>query len=147
VSTLGWNDVMAPKMAERDQKKLQQAVAAIPVLERRAAWEAAIGGGYGEEQLENSRRKIGLAVDRIEATLGETDWLLGNDYSIIDIDAFTLVRTLPQLLPDQVNGDRTPRIMSWLERIEARPAVQETLAMRRVEEDLYAPGPEHSRWG
>lgn len=147
VSTLGWHEVMAPKMKQRDQGKLGAAVESIPIAERKAAWQAAVSDSQNEEQLENSRRKIGLAVDRIEETLSDSDWLMGNDYSIIDIDAFSLACTLPRLVPDMVNKDKTPRIMDWLERINNRPAVKETVAMRRVEEDLYAPGPEHSRWG
>jgi GST-like protein len=147
VSTLGWHQVMAPKMAERDQGRLQKQVASIPVPERRAAWEAAVSGGYGEEQLDNSRRKIALAVKRIEETLAASDWLLGNAYSIVDIDAFSLACTLPGLLPDMVNAKDTPSITAWLHRINERPAVKETLAMGRIGEDVYAPGPEHSRWG
>lgn len=146
VSTLGWHQVTAPKMAGR-RDKMKKAVAGIPVPERKAAWEAAVSGGYGEEQLENSRRKIGLAVKRIEETLTNSDWLLGNAYSIVDIDAFSLVCTLPRLLPDMVNATDTPRIMAWLQRINERPAVKETLAMSKAGEDVYAPGPEHSRWG
>ncbi|MEJ2761574.1 MAG: glutathione S-transferase family protein [Gammaproteobacteria bacterium] len=147
VSTLGWHQVMAPKMAGQDQDKLRKKVAAIPVPERKAAWEAAVSGGYGEEQLENSRRKIGLAVKRIEETLAGSAWLMGNAYTIVDIDAFSLLCTLPRLLPDTVNAGDTPGIMAWLQRINERPAVQETLAMRKTGENAYAPGPEHSRWG
>ncbi|MEX2524785.1 MAG: glutathione S-transferase family protein [Gammaproteobacteria bacterium] len=147
VSTLGWHVVMAPKMKQRDQGELGAAVENIPIAERKAAWQAAVSDSQNEEQLENSRRKIGLAINRIEETLSDSDWLMGNDYSIIDIDAFSLVCTLPRLVPDMVNKDKTPRIMDWLDRINNRPAVKETFAMRRVEEDLYAPGPEHSRWG
>jgi glutathione S-transferase len=147
VSTLGWHQVMPPIMQQRDQDRLQAAVADIPVAERRAAWSAALEYAYPEEQLENSRRKIGLAVQRMEETLAGTGWLLGDAYSIIDIDAFALMRTLPQLTPELVNDKDTPRCMDWLGRISERPAVQQALAMGRSEEPLYAPGPEHSRWG
>lgn len=147
VSTLGWYEVMAPKMKQRDQDKLKAAVESIPVAERKAAWQAAMSDSRNEDQLENSRRKIGLAVNRIEETLSNSDWLQGDAYSIIDIDAFSLVRTLPQLVPDMVNPDSTPGILDWLDRINERPAVKDTFAMRREEEELYAPGPEHSRWG
>lgn len=147
VSTLGWHQVMPTVMKQRDQKKLRAAVADIPVVERRAAWSAALVYAYPEEQLENSRRKIGLAVKRMEETLAGSEWLLGDTYSIIDIDAFALMRTLPQLTPDLVNDKDTPRCMDWLGRISERPAVKKALAMGRAEQPLYAPGPEHSRWG
>ena len=65
VSTLGWQQVMPRVMQQRDQAALRAAVEQIPVPERRAAWLAALEYAYPEEQLENSRRKIGLAVQRI----------------------------------------------------------------------------------
>ena len=147
VSTLGWHQVMAPVIEQLDQKKLKDAIKSIPVKERQAAWSAAIDFSYTEDQLENSRRKINLAIQRIEDTLKKSEWLLGSNYSIIDIDAFALARTLPQLVPDIVNQKDTPATMAWLQRIHERPAVKAVLSMRKSDVDLYAPGPEHSRWG
>jgi GST-like protein len=149
VATLGWHKVMAPLMRKRDQDQLRQTVDWIAIEERQAAWRVAIDDAYSDDQLANSQRKIELAVKRIEATLAESPWLLGADYSIADIDAFALTQTLPRLLPEVVNRDNTPRTIDWLDRISARPAVRETLAMARSSEgpDAYAPGPEHSRWG
>jgi glutathione S-transferase len=149
VATLGWHATMAPLMKQRDPKKLEKAVAKIPIKERQAAWTAATGDAYTPEQLADSRRKIELAVKRIETTLADSPWLMGEDYSIIDINAFALSSSLPRLVPELVNAGTTPRVMKWLERIAARPAVGEALAMRTMTEpqDVYAPGPEHSRWG
>lgn len=149
VATLGWHKVMAPLMRERDQDRLRRAVDWIAIEERQAAWRAAIDDNYSEEQLANSQRKIELAVKRIEETLAVSPWLLGAEYSIADIDAFAMTHTLPRLLPGVVNKSATPHTMAWLERISARPAVRETLAMARftAAADAYAPGPEHSRWG
>jgi glutathione S-transferase len=149
IATLGWHATMAPLMKERDQKKLQKAVAKIPIKERQAAWAAAIANGYSPEQLADSRRKIELAAKRMEDALANSPWLMGDDYSIIDINAYSLSATLPRLLPDVVNGKATPRLLNWLERVGGRPAVREVMAMRKMSEpqDVYAPGPEHSRWG
>lgn len=149
VSTLGWHEAMVPIMKKRDQKELGQAVDRIPIWERKTAWMTAMGDSYPREQLDNSRRKIELAVKRIEETLGKSMYLLGPDYSIADIGAFALSCTLPRLLPSVVNTKNTPKMMEWLERISARPAVKKALAMRGKagDQDVYAPGPEHSRWG
>ena len=142
VSTLGWHMVMAPLVPQRD-------VQDIPVPERRAAWQSAFTGGGGEEQLSDSRRKVELALDRIENMLAASGWLMGTAYSLADIEAFSMAATLTRLLPDLANPQRYPRVADWLGRIEARGAVAEALSMRRSElaPDLYAPGPEHSRWG
>lgn len=147
VSTLGWHQVMKPVMKQRDEKKLKHAIEKIPLKERQAAWSVALDFAYTEDQLENSRRKIGLAIQRIEDILKQSEWLLGSAFSIIDIDAFALARTLPQLVPGIVNDGKTPATMNWLKKIGERPAVKAALALRKSEDDLYAPGPEHSRWG
>ena len=147
VSTLGWHQVMEPVMKQRDVKKLKSAIEGIPLKERQTAWSAALDFAYTEDQLENSRRKIGLAIQRMEDTLKQNEWLMGAAYSIIDIDAFALARTLPQLVPDIVNDSKVPAVMAWLQKIQERPAVQAALALGKADADLYAPGPEHSRWG
>ena len=149
VSTLGWHAVMVEKMKQREQSALRAAVEAIPVPERRAAWLAAISDAYTDEQLADSRRKIDLAVKRMEEILSGSQWLVGKAYSIVDMDAFALARSLPTLVPEIVNDAGTPGITAWLKRVAARPAVKAALEMRRQAdgENLYAPGPEHSRWG
>ena len=149
VATLGWHTAMAPLMQRRDPDKLRDAVAKIPIKERQAAWAAAIAGAPAPEQLADSRRKIELAAKRIETTLAASPWLHGGQFSIVDIGGYALAATLPRLAPDIVNPKSTPRMMDWLDRIGARPAVKEVAAMRRLNEpqDVYAPGPEHSRWG
>ena len=119
------------------------------LVETTAAWAAAISGSPAPEQLEDSRRKIELAVKRIESTLAAGPWLHRGQYSIVDIGGYALAATLPRLAPDIVNPKSTPRMLDWLERIGSRPAVKEVMGMRRLKEpgDVYAPGPEHSRWG
>lgn len=149
VATLGWQATMVPVMRRRDQEPLRKAVERIPIKERQAAWAAAIAGSPAPEQLADSRRKIELAAKRIESTLAASPWLHRGQYSIVDIGGYALSATLPRLVPDIVNPKSTPRMLEWLERIGNRPAVREVMAMRKLAEprDVYAPGPEHSRWG
>ena len=149
VATLGWHTAMAPLMQCRDPDKLRDALARIPIKERQAAWTSALAGAPAPEQLADSRRKIELAAKRIETTLAASPWLHGGQFSIVDIGGYALAATLPRLAPEIVSPKSTPRMLDWLERIGARRAVQEVAAMRRLAEprDVYAPGPEHSRWG
>ena len=149
VATLGWHTAMTPLMKQRDPKKLSKSIANIHIKERQAAWTAAAGDSYTAEQLADSRRKIELAVKRMESVLAGSSWLLGDDYSVIDINAYALAASLPRLAPETVNAGAAPRVMNWLERIRGRPAVAAVAAMRTMTEpqDVYAPGPEHSRWG
>jgi glutathione S-transferase len=149
VATLGWHTTMMPFMKQRDPGKIRKAVGKIPIKERQAAWATAVGDAYTPEQLADSRRKIELAVKRMEEVLAKSPWLMGDDYSVIDINAYALASSLPRLTPEIVSAGSSPRLMNWLDRIRSRPAVTEIEAMRTLKEpqDVYAPGPEHSRWG
>ena len=146
VSTVGWHRVMAPKVQGWNRDELHAAIEAISVPERKAAWYAATAG-YSQEAVDDSLRKIALAVQRVETTLASGNWLLGDCYSLVDIDAYVLVDLLPALTPELVNAAVTPHIMDWLERIRARDAVCAVNRLRNTENPLFAPGPEHSRWG
>ena len=116
-------------------------------LERRQAWAKATGEGWSSEELEITRALLPTRIDHMEATLSAGDWLAGPDYSIADIVVFPTAAALPDLTPDLVNAASTPRIIDWLERVRARPAVQQSLGLARSGVVQFAPGPEGSRWG
>jgi hypothetical protein len=60
-----------------------------------------------------------------------------------------MARCLPDLAPELVNARATPRIMDFLARVEARPAVKAALATSRSGKpgQHFVPGVEPSRWG
>ncbi|HWK42752.1 MAG TPA: glutathione S-transferase family protein [Croceibacterium sp.] len=145
VNTLGCRKYLAPQLAG---KKMPAGVLdKIELSFVRDAWQRAYANDYPNAMIEDSRRKIGLALDRIEKMLADGPYLLGQDYSLADIDAFAISRSLPLLAADLVEG-RT-RWTEWMARIEARPPVQKSLKIGNWEkpETAFAPGPEHARWG
>ena len=149
VSTLGCRRYLGAALAGRDRVALAQRVAQLAVHERRVAWEAALAGQYPEALIEDSHRKVGLALGKAEAALEKSAWLLESGFSIADIDLFGLANALPALVPDIAGSAVLPRLNAWLERMRARPAVQRALATSRSghPQQAFAPGPEHSRWG
>lgn len=149
VSTLGCHKYLAPALKGRDLKSIEPALARLTMKPLEEGWRLAFTDGYSQELLEDSRRKVGLAVRKIEDALARGDWLVGSAYTLADIDAFSICNALPQLTPDIVNDAAAPRLMEWLWRIRARVAVKAALAMSRTgqPEQAFAPGPEHSRWG
>jgi glutathione S-transferase len=148
-STLGCHTYLAPTLKGRDVKSLEPMLARIPMKYLADAWRLALTGGYSSDLLEDSRRKVTLAVRRIEDALAHSQWLVGPTYSLADIDAFAICNSLPTLTPDVVNTATTPRLLDWLNRIRLRPAVQAALSTSRTgkPEEAFVPGPEHSRWG
>jgi glutathione S-transferase len=118
--------------------------AEIEPIERRESWAAASCGGTGEGLADRLRPTLA----KLEARLAASDWLVGS-YSIADIDAFAMIRNLPDLAPGQIDGADTPRLADFVARMEKRPAVQRALAMGwgRDAARTFLPGPEISRWG
>ena len=73
-------------------------------------WRLALRDGYPPELLEDSKRKVALAAQRIEAALARSPWLVGQSYSIADIDAFAICNSLPTLTPSLGQPLRNARI-------------------------------------
>jgi glutathione S-transferase len=138
VSLLGWSSATPP--AERSAYRA--ALAQISGRERPAGWFAVLADAEAsEDQLANARERIGDMLAAIEGALADRAWLVGDDYSICDINAFAYLHTLPRLLPERCSAAATPRVLDWLRRIGARPAAQAALATRRgpASTDAYAP--------
>jgi GST-like protein len=149
LATLGCRKYLAPILKDRDQNELKEAIGAIPVAERRPGWEWAAGDADDDDLIGNSERKVQLVIDRMEGILASADWLVGDRYSIADIDTFAMVNSLTDVVSEIVNQDTAPNTSAWLARIADRSAVKAVLASGTKHEvgKVFAPGPEHSRWG
>jgi glutathione S-transferase len=138
VSLLGWTRATAA--AER--AAYRTALAEVSGRERPAGWFAVLADAEAsEDQLANARERIGEMLAEIECALDGTSWLVGGDYSIADLNAFAYLHTLPRLLPERCHAGATPRVLDWLARSGARPAVRTALATRSApaDRDAYAP--------
>lgn len=149
VPILGCMKYVAPRLASLDRVMLDARLATVEPLERRTSWLALVNGTYTPQILDTARQRLKFPVTRVEAALADATWLAGPRYSIADIDAFSMLRCLPDLAPELVNATQTPRILEYLARVEARPAVQAALATSRSGRPAqhFVPGVEPSRWG
>ncbi len=149
VTTLGCHKHLAPLLKTRNRDEIAQRIEAMPTEERREAWRAALDDTYSADLIADSRRKIGLAIKKVEDALAAGDWLAGPAYSLVDIDVFALLAPVPALAPDLLDGTTAPRTSAWLARVRERPAVVAALAKSRTgaPQESFVPGPEHSRWG
>jgi len=146
-ATLGCHRYLAPALKRAPRADIESRIADIPTKERRDGWLAALNGDYPEELLDDSRRKIGVAVKAAEDALANGDWIANSAYSLADIDAFSLLAPAKALEPAQFAA--ASRTNAWLERVGARPAVKAAFKTSKTGTPLeaFAPGPEHSRWG
>ncbi|MEE8344277.1 MAG: glutathione S-transferase family protein [Woeseiaceae bacterium] len=131
LSLIGWS-VLIPKIAARlEEGELEEALKKVPLEEQRQKWLTAATESFTEEQLAEARRKVGVSMERMEAILEESEWLAGNEYSLADVNSYSMVAAVPRLVPDAMSKDKTPRSIEWLDSMNARPAVQAALATSR----------------
>ena len=149
VPVLGCAKYLRPRLAAMDRATCEAKLAAIEPQERRAGWQALLDGTYTPEILATARERLKFPLGRVESQLANGPWLAGPDYSIADIDAFAMLRVIPDLAPGLVDAAATPRTCDFLSRIEARPAVRAALATTRSGKphEHFLPGVEPSRWG
>ncbi len=147
VATLGCHKYLVPQLKAGDRAAIDAGIAKVPTKERKDAWLAALNNSYTDELLADSRRKLGIAVKQIEDALTGGDWLLGSNYSLADIDAYSLLAPAKGLAPELFAD--TAATNGWLDRMASRPAVKAALATSKTGKpfEAFVPGPEHSRWG
>jgi len=148
VPILGCVKYVTPRLTT-NRAALDSRLSTVEPVERRNSWLALVNGTYTPQILDTARERLKFPVSRLEKTLTEGPWLAGPRYSIADIDAFAMLRCLPDLTPELVNSRDTPRIADFLARVEARPAVTAALATSRSGKpgQHFVPGVEPSRWG
>jgi len=149
VPVLGAAKYLQPHLAKLDPAWLDQRIATIEPIERRAGWLALRDGSYTGAYLQAAHDRLVAPVARIETALQHGPWLAGPAFSVADIDAYAMLCVLPDLASALVNPDATPRIMEYLGRIAARDSVREALRAARTEhpQRQFVPGVEASRWG
>lgn len=146
---LGSMKYLTPVLKSQDPTALKARLDAIEPVERRNAWSALIDGTYDDKIATRARERMQFPLGRVEQTLSGSPWLTGPEYSIADIDAFSLLRPIASLAPELLNERVTPRIADFLARMHERKAVQRALARSRSgkPEQAFVPGAEPSRWG
>ena len=127
VSMHGWNRRVALLARQYEDDAFERFVARIPLLEQREKWKTA-RAGFDPKDLDNSTRKVLVAVEKAEAQLGETPWLAGDIFTLADVNFFShCAMMLTRLFPEIGRPERYPRLYEWVDRIRARPGVARAL--------------------
>jgi len=142
---LGNRAHLTPKLQAMDDASFEALVGRIGSEDLAARWRRERAGDYPEAQLEDSRTKVRQAVEKLEARL-EGDWILGA-FTIADLETYAWLAGMVAIVPEAFAA--APKTKAWLERVKARPSVQQALARARSNDPLqaWAPGPEINRWG
>ena len=137
LSMIGWH-TMVRKVAQKLKKdELDEILSHIPLKEQRDKWATIAGSSFTEEQLADSRRKLGVSIERMEKLLQKSHWLAGPTYSLAEVNSYSIVAGVPRFFPEFMK----PRATEWLAEMNARPAVKAALEMpNKVPEALRAFG-------
>ena len=104
--------------------ELQEKLGRIPLTERQERWAKVARGGFGEQDLDAGRKAAALIITRVESGLGNGPWLMGEQYTLADIDLIPFVDRFADFYPDMLNATATPKVSAWLARMRERPAVK-----------------------
>jgi glutathione S-transferase len=129
LSMIGWHSMVRKVARSLSRDQLDEVLERIPLKEQRDKWATVAGESFTPEQLADSRRKLGVSIQRMEKLLQASDWIAGGEYSLADINSYPMVAGVPRFFPELMNEQLTPRSVDWLKRMNARPAVQAALAM------------------
>lgn len=129
VSMHGWHRMVGVIARKIEGGDFEQLMARIPLADQRQKWMTA-RSGFSEEQLAHASEKIAAAVTKVEAQLGRTAWLAGETYSLADINFYSHCGMMVErMFPEMEIATRAPRLIEWRDRVTARPATQQALAM------------------
>lgn len=102
---------------------LAQKIARVPLKERRDRWSKVVQSGFGEQDRDAGHEAAVLIVGKMEAGLGAGPWLMGDEYTLADIDLVPFVDRIDEFYKDVLNPTAAPKVSAWLSRMKARPAV------------------------
>jgi len=131
LSMIGWHVRIRQTAKSIDKERFEKLLERIPLEEQRQKWATIGGDSFTEEQLADSRRRLVVSAWRMENLLLAGPWLAGETYSLADLNTYSMAVALPRLMPESVSPEKTPRLLDWLARMNARPAVKAALAMTR----------------
>ena len=89
--------------------ELKEKLGRIPLTERQERWAKVARGGFGEQDLDAGRKAASLILTRMEAGLGKGPWLMGEQYTLADIDLIPFVDRFAEFYPDMLNDRRRRR--------------------------------------
>ena len=127
----GWNVLVPGIVARLQSGAFDKLLERIPLKEQRDKWKTAATHSFTEEQLADSKRKVGVSIERMEKILSKSPWLAGDEYSLADVNTYSMVVPVPRFFPEFLNEKAAPRTMDWVRRMNERPAVKAALAMAR----------------
>ena len=118
--------MMSPELARRSDRELEAMVAAHPNKQRAEELRRAARTPVDREKVDQAKRTMQQALDRLERRLDEAPWLGGASYSLADIAAAPFIDRLEELNLSGLWSGKTT-LVDWIARTKARPAYRDAV--------------------
>jgi len=129
VSMHGWHRFIGVLARAIERGEFDRMVERIPLHEQREKWRTA-RSGFSESDLANAKRKVSVALDKVESQLSRTAWLAGDEFTLADINFFSHCGMYAgRMFPDLTDERKHPRLDEWRIRLGERAGVKAALAM------------------
>ena len=123
--TFNWKHSLQLVAQKWTDAELEEVLRNIPSRERREAWMRVARRPYTKEEEDEARANLVKLLDRMEAAMEPSGWLVGEGYSIADIAAVPFVKRIDEeIAPDELRPEKHPRVAAWWAAIQARPAFE-----------------------
>jgi glutathione S-transferase len=113
------------------EEEMDAKVAAHPLPERRKAYREWTTGPVDVDAVAAAIGGMQKIVSRMEASLTQTNWLVGDTFSLADIAVATFVDRVEHLLFDFL-WEGNPGVVDWIRRIKDRPAYHDAKPKQRL---------------
>jgi glutathione S-transferase len=104
--------------------ELDEMLGRIPLQERKERWAKVARAGFGDADREAGRKAAALILRAMERGLGKGPWLMGEQYTLADVDLIPFVDRVAEFYGDLLNETAAPKTFAWLMRMRERPAVK-----------------------
>ena len=129
VSIHGWQTRARATALSLDEAEFERYLARIPLEKQRRKWRQA-REGFPQADLDAATSIVEEAARRVEKQLADGPWLLGDVFTLADINFYAYCGGgLERLFPAIGNRDKCPRLLDWVDRMHARPGVAAALAI------------------
>ncbi len=119
-----------PKLLNRwGREELIKQAARRPTRFYQDVHSRAVRGEIPDAELAVSRAKIEELLDVLEAVLVPGPWIVGEEFTLADVNIAPYVYRLSALGSDQFwSKDRRPNVNEWYRRLSSRPAFQKAVS-------------------
>jgi glutathione S-transferase len=135
---LHYSVLSRPLLLKLAPERLEMMLAAMPNPRDRALRTAAVRYGMEAPEFTDAMRVQEDMLDAFEASLADSDFLIGDAVSLLDLTALPNVARIDQMgFVDLIDACERPRLSAWYARMQARPSWRRTfgeLSPRVIEE-------------